>query len=223
MGALVWLAVCAAAMAVAGSRVWAVWQPGQDAPWAKRWEAASALLGVLGFTVFTLAVVARAKGAVFTGVAVAVVLLWVLAAGCMVAEKAVRRQAAQEARTARHESGLPVERRMWAPRTVWIVWVVAGCLLAACGLAVWVTQTRLDPAHARPEDLLAQAHQLSATAAIVMSTALVVSAVCGAVHALARRRRQEADRARVLAAGQQVTAGRPWPPTRGAVAVPERA
>jgi ABC-type Fe3+ transport system permease subunit len=183
-----------------------VWQPGQDAPWAKRWEVASTLLGVLGFTVFSLALVARAEGAVFTGVAVAVVLLWVLAAGCVVAEKAVRRQAAQEARAARHERGLPVETRMWAPRTVWIVWVVAGCLLAACGLAVWVTQTRLDPASARPEELLSQAQQLSATAAIVMSTALVVSAVCGAVHALARRRRQEADRARVRDAEQELTA-----------------
>lgn len=206
VGALVWLAVCAAVMAVAGSRAWAMWQPGQAAPWAKRWEVASALLGVLGFTVFTLALVARAEGAVFTGVAVAVVLLWALAAGCVAAEKAVRRQAVREARVARHESGLPVETRMWAPRTVWIVWVVAGCLVAACGLAVWVTQARLDPASARPEELLDQVQQLSATVAIVMSTALVVSAVCGAVHALARRRQQEADRARVPAAEQQVTA-----------------
>lgn len=60
MGTLVWPTVCAAVMAVAGSRVWAVWQQGQDAPWAKRWEAASLLLGVFGFTVFTLALVARA-------------------------------------------------------------------------------------------------------------------------------------------------------------------
>ncbi|MFI5867112.1 hypothetical protein [Streptomyces sp. NPDC051546] len=206
MGALVWLAVCAAAMAVVGTRAWAVWQPGQDAPWDKRWESASGLLGVLGFTVFTLALVARAEGAVFTGVAVAVVLLWVLAAGCVVAEKAVRRQEAQQERAARYERGLPVEARMWAPRTVWIVWVVTGCLLAAGGLAVWATQTRLDPGSARPEQILAQAQELSSSAAIVMSTALVVSVVGGAVHALARRRRHEADRARVLDAEQQVRA-----------------
>ncbi|MEU6293032.1 hypothetical protein [Streptomyces sp. NPDC046988] len=206
VGALVWLAVCAVVMAVVGSRAWAVWQSGQDAPWAKRWEVASALLGVLGFTVFTLALVARAEGAVFTGVAVAVVVLWVLAAGCVVAEKAVRRQEAQEARAARHERGLPVETRMWAPRAVWIAWVVAGCLLAAGGLAVWVTQTRIDPASARPEELLCQAQQLSTTAATAMSTALVVSVVCGAVHALARRRRREADRARVRDAEQELAA-----------------
>lgn len=110
----------------------------------------------------------RAEGAVCTGVAVTVVLLWALAAGCVVAEKAVRRQAARQARAARHASGLPKDADMG-----WIVWVVAGCLLAACGLAVWVTQTRLDPASARPEELLDQAQQVSATAAIVMSTALV--------------------------------------------------
>ncbi|MFE1782137.1 hypothetical protein ACFW9F_06000 [Streptomyces sp. NPDC059506] len=60
------------------------------------------------------------------------------------------------------------------PRTVWIVWVVAKCLLAAGALAVWVTQTRLDPASARPEETVAQAQELSASAAIVMSTALAV-------------------------------------------------
>ncbi|WP_435059680.1 hypothetical protein [Streptomyces sp. bgisy060] len=206
LGALVWLAVCAVVMAVAGSRAWAVWQLGQDAPWTKRWEAASALLGVLGFTVFTLALVARAEGAVFTGVAVAVVLLWVLAAGCVVAEKAVRRREAHEVRQARHERGLSVEARMWAPCTVWIAWVVGGCLLAAGGLTAWVTQTRLDPASARPEEIMAQARELSASAAIVMSAALVVSVVCGALHALARRRRRDAERARVLGAEQQLTA-----------------
>ncbi|MCQ1582133.1 hypothetical protein [Streptomyces parvus] len=206
VGALVWLAVCAAVMAVVGTWAWAVWQPGQDAPWTKRWEAASVLLGVLGFTVFTLALVARAEGTVLTGVAVVVVLLWALAAGCVVAEKAVRRQEAHEVRQARQERGLPVEPRMWAPRTVWIAWVVGGCLLAAGGLIVWVTQTRLDPASARPEELLDQAQQLSATAAIVMSAALVVSAAGGAVHALARRRRHEAGRARVQDAEQELAA-----------------
>lgn len=206
VGALVWLVICAAVMAAVGTRAWAVWHRDPPAPWAKRWEAASVLLGALGFTVFTLAVVAHAEGAVFTGVAVVVVLLWALAAGCVVAEKAARRQEAQELRRARHDRGLPVEARMWAPRTVWIVWVLAGCLLAAAGLTVWVVQTRLDPASARPEDLVAHARELSASAAVVMSTALVVSVVCGGLHALARRRRLDAERVRVLDAEQQLTA-----------------
>ncbi|MGW3930367.1 hypothetical protein ACWECC_20030 [Streptomyces microflavus] len=206
MGSLVWLAICAAVMAGVGTRTWAVWRRGPDVPWAKRWEAASALLGALGFTVFILALVARAEGAVFTGVAVAVVLLWGLAAGCVVAEKAVRRQEAQEVRRAWRTKGLFVEARMWAPRTVWIAWVVGGCLLAAGALTVWAAQTRLDSAaSARPEEIVAQAQELSASAAIVMSTALVVSVLCGTVHAVARRRR-DAEHARVLDAAQQLAA-----------------
>ncbi|MGC5266680.1 hypothetical protein ACPXCO_37335 [Streptomyces cyaneofuscatus] len=176
-------------------------------PWAKRWEAASALLGALGFTVFILALVARAEGAVFTGLAVAVMLLWGLAAGCVVAEKAARRREAQEVRRAWRTKGLLVEARMWAPRTVWIAWVVGGCLPAASALTVWAVQTRLDSAaSARPEEIVAQAQELYASAAIVMSTALVVSVLCGAVHAVARRRRRDAEHARVLDAAQQLTA-----------------
>ncbi|MCX4681338.1 hypothetical protein OG413_45350 [Streptomyces sp. NBC_01433] len=51
-----------------------------------------------------------------------------------------------------------------------------------------------------------QAQKLSASAAIVMSTALVVSVVCGGVHALARRRRRDAECALALDAGQELTA-----------------
>ncbi|MFE9250922.1 hypothetical protein [Streptomyces sp. NPDC007088] len=39
-----------------------------------------------------------------------------------------------------------------------------------------------------------------------MSTALAVSVACGGLHALARRRRLDAERARVLDAEQQLTA-----------------
>ncbi|MFD8900517.1 hypothetical protein [Streptomyces ardesiacus] len=102
-----------------------------------------------------------------------------------------------------------MELRMWAPRTVWIAWVVDGCFLAAGGLIVWVTQTRFGPrlGVARGKIMAqAQAQELSASAVIVMSAALVVSVVCGALHALARRRHRDAKRARVLDAEQQLTA-----------------
>ncbi|MGP3691123.1 hypothetical protein ACTVZO_41730 [Streptomyces sp. IBSNAI002] len=111
-------------------RCWTKWRTGADQLWPAKWDALSQALFMLAFsTVMTLQFLEAAPV-----ITISLVLPLLLAAAASAIAKPISTRRADAAtRAMRSSLGLPVERRMWRPVTIGVLWCTGAFLL----LNVW--------------------------------------------------------------------------------------
>ncbi|MFD7026553.1 hypothetical protein ACFWAR_00760 [Streptomyces sp. NPDC059917] len=160
-------------------RCWRRWRQGADQLWPAKWGALSVTLLTLAFS---MALTLHPLG---VAPAVTISLVTVLlggAAASMIATHVSVRRADAATRAMRTGLGLPVERRMWRPATIGILWCTGAFLL----LMVWVLSISFD------EQRLEREQAFNAGLAIAFCVIVV-----GLVHAGVQKTRISREQQRV--------------------------
>ncbi|MFE2850129.1 hypothetical protein ACFXJO_03230 [Streptomyces lavendulae] len=118
-------------------RCWRIWSRGADQLWPAKWGALSGTLLMFTFSMVMTLQPLRVAPVITIGLAL-VLLMAALASA--VAKPVSARRAGAATRAMRGGLGLPVERRMWRPATIGILWWTGALLL----LAVWFLSVSVD-------------------------------------------------------------------------------
>ncbi|CAM5236527.1 putative protein OS=Streptomyces microflavus OX=1919 GN=Smic_83200 PE=4 SV=1 [Streptomyces microflavus] len=164
--------------------------------WSAKWKALAGALAVTALpAVMTARFVPHGAQVLLEGA----VWMLLMASACSVLAGWVASHRSQaQARAVRQGLGLPIERKLWDPLTIVLLWLAAATLSVA---AVAVVAARFVEAHYAPGTAGARAGTEAITSLLALTTGGFIAA--GLLHALIQHQRRAREQRRVRTVDQQ--------------------
>ncbi|MGI5485049.1 hypothetical protein [Streptomyces lavendofoliae] len=195
MGTVVLCAVLWAGAAMAGVHCAKRWRSGPDQVWLSKWKALAVALVVTAYSVMATGRLVPPAAGVFLEVLAG--LLFLGSAGSAGAGWVAARRSAAQTRVVRGGLGLPVERELWSPWVVGVLWSAAGFAVTAVEVVViaWYVEAHSGPT---ADGTWNEAKMLAWLSVLTLTVFVVV----GCLHGFVQHRRRVREQQRVRHAEQ---------------------